>query len=64
MKGMENHWDKLHPELSYFSDKQLRQQGSFVKSKGLALDTNLETMNQSEEIKNTHNDMVTPNKIK
>ena len=59
---MKNYWDELHPELSYFSEKQLCQQASFVKSKGLAIDTNLETTNQSEEIDNTHNDIITPNK--
>ena len=61
MKRMKNYWDELHPELSHFSEKQLRQQASFVKWKGLVLDTNLETTNQSEEIDNTPTDIVTPN---
>ena len=58
MKHMKNYWDELHPELSYFSEKQLRQQASFVKSKGLVLDTNLETTNQPEEIDNASTDIV------
>ena len=61
MKRMKNYWDELHPELSHFSEKQLRQQASFVKWKGLVLDTNLETTNQSEEIDNTPTDIVKPN---
>ena len=42
MKRMKNYWDELHPELSHFSEKQLRQQASFGKSNGLVLNTNLE----------------------
>ena len=62
MKRMKNYWDELHPEPSYFSEKQLRQQDNFVKSKNLVLDTNLETKDQSEEIDHTPTDIVTPNK--
>ena len=60
MKRMKNYWDELHPELSYFSEKQLCKQASFVKSKGLVLNANLETTNHSEEIDNTPTDVVTP----
>ena len=61
MKNMKNYWDELHPELSYFGEKQLCQQASFVRSKGLVLDTNLETTNQPEEIDNASTDIVIPN---
>ena len=62
MKRMKNYWDDLHPELSCFSEKRLRQQASFVKSKGLVLDTNLETTNHSEETDNTPTNIAIPNK--
>ena len=58
---MKKYWDELHPQLSYFSEKQLCRQASFVKSKGLLLDTNFETMKQSEEKDNTPTDIATPN---
>ena len=61
MKRIKNYWDDLHPELSCFSEKQIRQQKSFVKSKGLVIDANLETTNHSEEIDNTPTNIVTPN---
>ena len=61
MKHMKNYWDELHPALSYFSEKQLRQQANSVKLKGFVLDTNLETTNQSEEIDNRPADIVAPN---
>ena len=61
IKRMKKYWDELHPQLSYFSEKQLYQQDSFVKSKGLLLDTNFETMKQSEGKDNTPTDIATPN---
>ena len=42
MKRMEQYWDDLHPELTNFNEKQLRQQATFVESKGLVLETNLQ----------------------
>ena len=41
MKRMKEEWDNLHPELSHFNPKQLRQQATFVASKGIILDANL-----------------------
>ena len=41
MKRMKEEWDSLHPELSHFNPKQLRQQATFVASKGIILDANL-----------------------
>ena len=38
---MKEEWDNLHPELSHFNPKQLRQQATFVTSKGITLDANL-----------------------
>ena len=39
MERMKEEWDTLRPELSYFN--QLRQQATFVVSKGIILDANL-----------------------
>ena len=41
MKRMKEEWDKLHPELAHFTQKQLRQQATFVASKSMTLETNL-----------------------
>ena len=41
MKRMKEEWDNLHPELSHFNPEQLRQQATFVASKGIILDVNL-----------------------
>ena len=41
MKRMKEEWDSLHPELSHFNPKQLRQQATFVASEGIILDANL-----------------------
>ena len=41
MKRMKEEWDNLHPELSHFNPEQLRQQATFVASKGITLDANL-----------------------
>ena len=41
MKRMKEEWDNLHLELSHFNPKQLRQQATFVASKGITLDANL-----------------------
>ena len=41
MKRLKEEWDKLHPEIAYFTQKQLRQQATFVASKSIILETNL-----------------------
>ena len=41
MKRLKEHWDEVHPDLSYFNEKQLQQQATFVGSKALILETNL-----------------------
>ena len=46
MKRLKKYWDELHPDLNFFNEKQLRKQATFVKSKGLILETNL---NNSDE---------------
>ena len=38
---MKEEWDKLHPELAHFNQKQLQQQATFVASKRIILETNL-----------------------
>ena len=40
-KRLKNHWDEFHPDLSCFNEKQLRQEATFVESKVLILETNL-----------------------
>ena len=46
MKSLKKYWNKLHPDLNCFNEKQLRQRASFVESKGLILETNL---NENDE---------------
>ena len=41
MKRLKKYWDELHPDLNCFNEKQLRQQATFVESKRLILETNL-----------------------
>ena len=41
MKRLKKYWDELHPDLNFFNEKQLRKQATFVESKGLILETNL-----------------------
>ena len=41
IKRVKEEWDKLHPELAHFTQKQLRQQATFVASKSIILETNL-----------------------
>ena len=38
---MKEEWDNLHPKLSHFNSKQLRQQAKFVVSKDIILNGNL-----------------------
>ena len=37
MKRMKNYWDELHPELSHFSDKNLRDQATRVQKRRVAV---------------------------
>ena len=39
MSRMKEHWDTLHPELNYFTPKQLRQQAINIEKKRAILDT-------------------------
>ena len=50
MKRMKQYWNNLHPEFTNFNEKQLREQATFVESKGLILETNLQpaTTNSNE----------------
>ena len=41
IKRLKKYWDELHPDLNCFNEKQLRQPATFVESKGLILETNL-----------------------
>ena len=40
MKQMKTYWDKLYPDYNNFTEKQLRQQATFVESKELVLEAN------------------------
>ena len=42
MKRMKVLWDDLHPELSYFNGKYLRQQSTYIIQKGYILETRTE----------------------
>ena len=41
MKRLKEEWDKLHPELAHFTQKQLGQQATFLASKSIILEKNL-----------------------
>ena len=32
MKGLKKYWDEIHPEFNFFTEKQLRQQPTFVEN--------------------------------
>ena len=49
MKCLKKHWNELHADVSYFSEKQLRQQATFVKSEGLILETNLKNNDEHRQ---------------
>ena len=42
MKRMKVLWDDLHPELSYFNGKYLRQQSTYITQRGYILETRTE----------------------
>ena len=41
MKRLKQEWDKLHPELAHFNQKQLGQQAAFLAVKSIILEKNL-----------------------
>ena len=49
MKRMKQYWDNLHLQFTNFNEKQLKQQVTFVESKGLILETNLQLTTNSNE---------------
>ena len=49
MKRMKQYWDNLHSQFTNFDEKQLKQQVTFVESKGLILETNLQLTTNSNE---------------
>ena len=49
MQRMKDYWDELHPEHTYFNKQQLRQQATYVVSKGLVLETHLQHSNELME---------------
>ena len=42
MERMKMLWDNLHPELSYFNGKYLRQQSTYITQRGYILETRTE----------------------
>ena len=57
MKRLKEHWDEVHPDLSYFNEKQLQQQATFVGSKALILETNLNNNDEhSQQQTSIHTD--------
>ena len=61
MKHLKKYWDEVPPDLSYFNEKQLQQQATFVESKGLILETNL---NNSDELSQQQTSIQTDEDIK
>ena len=41
IKRLKQEWDKLHPELAHFNQKQLGQQAAFLAVKSIILEKNL-----------------------
>ena len=50
MKRMKVLWDDLHPELSYFNGKYLRQQSTYVTQRGYILETQTENEEETNVI--------------
>lgn len=51
IKRLTKHWYELHPDLRYFSEKQLQKQATFVESKSLILETNLNDNGKPSQLK-------------
>ena len=45
---MKNLWDNRHPEYSHFTDKNLRQQASYIEKRGYILETQNKNNNDLE----------------
>ena len=45
MKRVKKHWDEIHPEFNFFTEKQLHQQSTFVKNKKFILQSNQNSIN-------------------
>ena len=48
MKRLKKYWDEIHPEFSFFTEKQLRQQSTFVENKKLVLQSNQDSINSEQ----------------
>ena len=48
MKQLKKYWDEIHPEFSFFTEKQLRQQSTFVENKKLVLRSNQDSINSEQ----------------
>ena len=48
MKRMKNLWDDWHPEYSHFTDKNLRQQASYIQKRGYIRETQNKDNNDLE----------------
>ena len=58
MNRMKLNWDEIHPELDYFTSKQLRQQATFVERKDLVLANNHGTSNHGNDTTIAHDNVV------
>ena len=47
MKRMKRYWDEIHPELSHFSDKNLRDQATTVERRRVVMDTEFSNANEN-----------------
>ena len=50
MESMKLLWDDLHPELSYFNRKYLRQQSTYITQRGYIPDTRTENDEETNVI--------------
>ena len=48
MKQLKKYWDEIHPEFNFFTEKQLRQQSTFVENKKLVLQSNQDSINSEQ----------------
>ena len=58
MKRMKVLWDDLHPELSYFNGKYLRQQSIYITQRGYILETQAENDEETNVIAENITEMI------
>ena len=58
MKRMKVLWDGLHPEISYFNGKYLRQQSVYITQRGYILETQAENDEETNVIAENITEMI------